>query len=75
MTYVASSARIPSETRWLSGAFAAVEAIGEAVATTVRKRWIYHRTLSQLESCSARSLQDLGVDKGVKEFARRAAGL
>jgi hypothetical protein len=45
------------------------------VARYFRSRWIYQRTLTELEFYSERNLRDIGADQGIEEFARRAAGL
>jgi hypothetical protein len=47
----------------------------QAVTGVIRRRWIYHRTLAELENYSERSLHDIGADRGIEEFARRAARL
>jgi len=49
--------------------------LGGAAGESLRKRWIYHRTLSELEGYSERTLLDFGATRGIDEFARRAAGL
>ena len=54
---------------------AVVASIIAAAAESIRKRWVYHRTLSELERYSAHSLQDIGAHRGIHEFARRAARL
>jgi hypothetical protein len=52
-----------------------IASIAGATAESIRKRWVYHRTLSEIEGYSARSLQDIGAHRGIHEFARRAARL
>jgi len=49
--------------------------IAAAPAKYIRSLWVYHRTLTQLDSYTERQLQDIGADQGIKEFSRRAAGL
>ena len=58
-----------------SNAFASLATLGAALAAPLRRRWIYRRTLSELEGYSERALLDIGAAHGIDEFARRAAGL
>ena len=76
MAYVGSTLRLPAATPLPRFAGTNLFAsIFLAVAIPLRRRWIYHRTLAELQDYSERNLRDLGADRGVEEFARRAAGL
>jgi uncharacterized protein YjiS (DUF1127 family) len=75
MAYAGSILRLPAATplpHFARTSFASVFAIA---AAELRRRWVYHRTLAELREYSERSLRDLGADRGIEEFARRAAGL
>jgi hypothetical protein len=55
--------------------FASLASLGAALAAALRRRWIYRKTLSELEGYSERALLDIGAAHGIDAFARRAAGL
>jgi len=57
------------------GAIHVIARLGASIATPLYRRWIYQRTLAALEHYSARTLEDIGANRGREEFARRAAGL
>lgn len=54
---------------------ASLVSLSAALVAPLRRRWIYRRTLSELEGYSERALLDIGAAHGIDEFARRAAGL
>ena len=75
MAYASSTLRLPAETPLPRIATLAPATLIAWLVAPVRRRWIYHRTLSELQGYSERNLVDLGAGNGVREFARRAAGL
>lgn len=74
MAYARSELALPSLDSPHASIRASVVSLGGSLAESLRKQWIYHRTLSQLEGYSERNLLDLGAARGVEDFARRAAG-
>ena len=75
MAYVSSDLPFPAQPTLLHNAPTAFASVSGAIPSALRRRWIYHRTLSQLERYSERDLRDFGANHGIEEFARRAAGL
>jgi hypothetical protein len=75
MAYVGSELALPSLETPRGNIRAILSSVGAAPAAALRKLWIYHRTLADLDGYSERNLLDLGAAQGVEEFARRAAGL
>ena len=75
MAYVSSDLPLRAETNLLRGASTALASLGGAIVTSLRQRWVYQRTLFELQGYSDHNLRDLGAGQGVEEFARRAAGL
>ena len=75
MATIVSDFSLPLD-RSLGRSFAHVlTRLGASIATPLRRRWVYQRTLAELEHTSARNLEDIGAHRGIDEFARRAAGL
>ena len=74
MTYLASDLRLPAETNLLARAGNVGASAASAARTYLRRQWIYHRTLADLQRYTQRDLMDVGAHLGVEEFARRAAG-
>ena len=74
MAYAGTELALPSLDAHRGSIRAVLNSLGGAAAESLRKRWVYHRTLSELEGYSQRNLADLGAAHGVEEFARRAAG-
>jgi len=74
MAYAGSELALPSLETPRASIHAILVSLGESAMVSLRKQWIYHRTLSELEGYTERSLQDVGAAHGVEEFARRAAG-
>jgi uncharacterized protein YjiS (DUF1127 family) len=75
MAYVSSDLRLPAEAKLLHKVSAAFASFGGSIAISLRRRWIYHRTLAELQGYSDRNLRDLGANHGIEEFARRCAGV
>ena len=75
MAYVGSELALPSLEIRRASIRTVLLSLSGAAAESLRKHWIYHRTLSELEGYGKRNLLDLGAADGVEEFARRAAGL
>ncbi len=74
MAYAASELALPSSATPRLNIGALPLSIAKAIGESLRKRWIYQRTLSDLEGYSEHALLDLGAPYGAEEFARRAAG-
>ena len=70
---ISISLPIAAKSRTNIGAITA-SALG-SVAEFVRRRWIYQQTISELQGYSRHSLLDIGAERGIEEFARRAARL
>jgi hypothetical protein len=75
MAYASSELALPSIATPQGNIGKSFASIGGALVEPLRKLWIYHRTLSQLEGYSERVLLDIGAEHGIEEFARRAARL
>lgn len=73
MTYVSSHLQFPVQTR--QRRLPSLLEEGSKALEWAAKRRVYYRTCRQLHGYSQRSLLDIGADRGVEEFARRAAGL
>ncbi len=75
MAYASSDLRLPADGVLLPSTPGALASFGGSIATFIRRRRIYHRTLAELQGYTERSLHDIGADQGIEEFARRAARL
>ena len=75
MSATTSVLRVPLEVRSEANTTPFTASLAESVAKFFRSRWIYISTVSKLEGYSERNLRDMGVERGIEEFARRAAGL
>ena len=75
MADTASVLRFPAEEKLLSDTAGLFSEIAGSIGKFFHRRWIYRDTISKLHGYSHRDLLDIGADRGVEEFARRAAGL
>ena len=75
MVDVGSEFTIPSSAPRRS-AIDIARTVHAAVWAPLEKRWVYRRTLWELQTCSRRTLLDMGIDPdGLDGLARQAAGL
>lgn len=75
MAYAGSILRLPAAPPLPRFARTRFSSVFASVGSQLRRRWIYRRTLAELRDYPERNLKDLGADRGIEEFARRAAGL
>jgi hypothetical protein len=66
---------LPSLVLSKNNTFSSLASLSAALTAPLRRRWIYHKTLSELDGYSERALLDIGAADGIDAFARRAAGL
>ena len=61
MATIVSDFSLPLSRPMGQGAIHILARLGVSIATPLRRRWVYQRTLAELEHYSARSLEDIGA--------------
>ncbi len=74
MAYALAELRISSGAESSHTLSTRLRGFGSSIAEALHRRWIYQRTRAELQGYSEHTLRDLGADRGIDEFARRAAG-